>query len=87
MSGGGCSASHDKRMVTSHRTITWQEAVHIEKIMLKGATARKRGADRHLEYTSHSNLVRDQVSVWVLCDKNTPGSTGISTETSKGTLF
>ncbi|XP_048363842.1 zinc finger CCHC domain-containing protein 2 isoform X2 [Sphaerodactylus townsendi] len=38
---------HDKRMVTSHRP--QQEAVHIEKIMLKGAP-RKR-ADRHLEYT------------------------------------
>ncbi|XP_054841397.1 zinc finger CCHC domain-containing protein 2 isoform X2 [Eublepharis macularius] len=38
---------HDKLMMASHRP--QQEAVHIEKIMLKGAP-RKR-ADKHLEYT------------------------------------
>ncbi|XP_061446285.1 zinc finger CCHC domain-containing protein 2 [Rhineura floridana] len=41
------TALHDKHMVASHRS--QQEAVHIEKIMLKGVP-RKR-ADKHLEYT------------------------------------
>ncbi|XP_034981170.1 zinc finger CCHC domain-containing protein 2 isoform X1 [Zootoca vivipara] len=41
------AALHDKHMVASHRP--QQEAVHIEKIMLKGVP-RKR-ADKHLEYT------------------------------------
>ncbi|XP_008115069.2 zinc finger CCHC domain-containing protein 2 [Anolis carolinensis] len=40
-------ALHDKSMVTSHRP--QQEAVHIQKIMLKGGP-RKR-SDKHLEYT------------------------------------
>nr|XP_056710968.1 zinc finger CCHC domain-containing protein 2 [Euleptes europaea] len=41
------AALHDKLMMASHRP--QQEAVHIEKIMLKGPP-RKR-ADKHLEYT------------------------------------
>ncbi|XP_042318013.1 zinc finger CCHC domain-containing protein 2 isoform X2 [Sceloporus undulatus] len=40
-------AHHDKPLVTSHRP--QQEAVHIQKIMLKGGP-RKR-SDKHLEYT------------------------------------